>query len=365
MPGSLASSQKVSFEISTMSNSGLPNLPFRNFVHFSQDEAEQLMLRMLSGEMTTEEIAEVLHFLRRKGETTHELTGFASAIRKMADQVEIDQSTDPVLDTCGTGGDGTNTFNISTATAFVAAGAGLRVAKHGNRKISSQCGSADALEALGCSVAMSAQQVADCIREIGIGFLYAPLLHPAVKYAQEARLLLKGRTVFNMLGPLTNPVKARVQLMGAFSVRAAEMMARAAAKLGVERAFVVHGSDGLDEVTVTGPTTVFQVEDGEVQKGRWLPNDFGAPVAKLEDLLGGDAETNANIIRGILRGERGPKREVVVANAAAALFLAKHAPDLRSAVSLAVHSIDGGAARRKLEQLIEYSARLEFQTVKQ
>jgi anthranilate phosphoribosyltransferase len=348
-----------------MSSSGKPHLPFRNFVHFSEQEAEQLMLRMLSGTMSTEEIAEVLQFLRRKGETTHELAGFASAIRKMAEPVEIDQSTEPVLDTCGTGGDGTNTFNISTATAFVVAGAGLRVAKHGNRKISSQCGSADVLEALGCSVKMTATQVADCIREIGIGFLYAPLLHPAVKYAQEARLMLQGRTVFNMLGPLTNPVRARVQLMGAFSVRAAEMMARAAAKLGVERAFVVHGSDGLDEVTVTGPTTVFQVEDGEVQKGRWLPSDFGAPTARPEDLQGGDVETNALIIRNILRGERGPKREVVVANAAAALFVAKQAVDLRSAVSLAVHSIDGGSARRKMEQLVEYGAKLDYQMEQQ
>lgn len=348
-----------------MSYLGKSHLPFRNFVHFSEQEAEALMLRMLSGSLSTEEIAEVLHFLRGKGETVHELTGFASAIRKMAEPVELDQSEDPVLDTCGTGGDGTNTFNISTTTAFVVAGAGLRVAKHGNRKISSQCGSADVLEALGVSVTMTASQVAACLRETGIGFLYAPLLHPAVRHAQEARMLLKGRTVFNMLGPLTNPVQARIQLIGAFSVRAAEVMARAAARLGVERAFVVHGTDGLDEVTVTGPTTVFQVEDGEVQKGRWVPGDFGAPIARLEDLQGGDAETNATIIRNILRGERGPKREVVVANAAAALFLARHAVDLRSAVSLAVQSIDGGAARRKLEQLIEFGARLEFQKLEQ
>ena len=318
------------------------------------------MHRMLSGGMTTEEIAEVLHFLRRKGETTHELVGFARAIRDMADAVDLDQSSEPILDTCGTGGDGTNTFNISTAAAFVVAGTGLRVAKHGNRKISSQCGSADVLEELGVRVDLSAAEVSECIRETGIGFLYAPLLHPAVKYAQEARLLLKGRTVFNMLGPLTNPIRAKVQLMGAFSVRAAEMMARAAAKLGVERAFVVHGSDGLDEVTVTGPTTVFQVEEGEIQKGRWLPSDFGAPMVKLEDLQGGDPETNADIIRAVLRGERGPKREVVIANAAAALFVARRALDLRAAVSMAVHSVDGGAARRKLEQLIEYGAKISL-----
>jgi anthranilate phosphoribosyltransferase len=343
-----------------MSSSGKSHLPFRNFVHFTEQEAEELMHRMLSGAMNTEEIAEVLHFLRRKGETTHELVGFARAIREMAEPVDLDQSTEPVLDTCGTGGDGTNTFNISTAAAFVVAGAGLRVAKHGNRKISSECGSADVLEELGVRVDLKAAEVADCIRETGIGFLYAPLLHPAVRHAQEARILLRGRTVFNMLGPLTNPVRARVQLMGAFSVRAAEMMARAAAKLGVERAFVVHGSDGLDEVTVTGPTTVFQVEDGQVQKGRWLPGDFGSPTVKLEELQGGDRETNANIIRSVLRGERGPKREVVIANAAAALFLAKQAVDLRSAVSMAVHAIDAGAARRKLDQLIEYGAKLSL-----
>jgi anthranilate phosphoribosyltransferase len=222
----------------------MSHLPFRNFVHLSQDEAYNLMHKMLSGEMNTEGIAEVLSFLRRKGETIAELVGFAQALRDMARPVEIDQSNDPVLDTCGTGGDGTNTFNISTATAFVVAGAGLRVAKHGNRRISSQCGSSEVLAALGIPIDLTVEQVTECILETGIGFLYAPLLHPAVKYAQEARLLLKGRTVFNMLGPLTNPVHARIQLIGAFSIRAAEMVAEASARLGTERAFVVHGADG-------------------------------------------------------------------------------------------------------------------------
>jgi anthranilate phosphoribosyltransferase len=183
------------------------------------------MQRILSGEMSIDDIADVLNFLRRKGETIAELVGFATAIREMSEQVELDQSVEPVIDTCGTGGDSTNSFNVSTATAFVIAGTGLRVAKHGNRRISSQCGSADVLEALGIPVNLSAEQVIQCIRQTGIGFLYAPLLHPAVKHAQEARLLLKGRTVFNLLGPLTNPVRARVQLIGAFSVRAAEMLA--------------------------------------------------------------------------------------------------------------------------------------------
>ena len=208
---------------------------------------------------------------------------------------------------------------------------------------------------------LPADQVADCIRETGIGFLYAPLLHPAVKHAQEARLLLKGRTIFNLLGPLTNPVRARVQLIGAFSVRAAELMAMALARMGIDRAFVVHGADGLDEISTTGPTTVFQVEENGVQKGRWQPADFGVAEATLEDLQGGDSETNATIIRGILEGEPGPKRDIVVANAAAALFVSRKAIDLKSAVAMAVESIDSGSARRKLEKLIEFTARLQHE----
>lgn len=334
-----------------MSSGSTRHLPFRNFVHLNQQEAHDLMHSMLSGEMTTQGIAEVLSFLRRKGETINELVGFATAIREMSHPMALDQSLEPLLDTCGTGGDGSNTFNVSTATAFVVAGAGQRVAKHGNRRISSQCGSADVLEALGISVSLSAEEVIRCIEEVGIGFLYAPLLHPAVKHAQEARLLLKGRTVFNMLGPLTNPMQARLQLMGAFSIRAAEMLAQAAARIGIERAFVVHGSDGLDEITTTGLTTVFQVEDGGVQKGRWSPADFGMEPSSIEDLQGGNPETNAAIIRAVLSGEPGPRRDVVVANAAAALLLAQRAPDLRAAVEMAKESVDSGAASHKLEQL--------------
>jgi anthranilate phosphoribosyltransferase len=341
----------------------MSHLPFRNFVHLTQPEAHDLMQRILSGQMSTEGIVEVLSFLRGKGETIAELVGFATAIREFGEPIEIDQSEEPLLDTCGTGGDGANTFNVSTATAFVAAGTGLRVAKHGNRRISSQCGSADVLEALGIPVNLSATQVADCIRHTGIGFLYAPLVHPAVKHAQEARLRLKGRTVFNLLGPLTNPVRARIQLIGAFSVRAAEMLAHASARLGIERAFVVHGADGLDEITITGPTTVFQVDEGRVQKGRWTPVDFGIDPAALEDLKGGDPEANASIVRSVLDGEHGPRRNIVIANAAAALFVAGRASDLKSAVSLASESIDTGAARRKLEQVIEFTASLAHETV--
>ncbi len=339
-----------------MSSGSMSHLPFRNFVHLTQPEAYDLMHRMLSGEMSTDGIAEVLSFLRRKGETVAELVGFASAIRDMSEPLELDQSEQPIIDTCGTGGDSTGSFNVSTATAFVIAGAGLRVAKHGNRRISSQCGSADVLEALGVPVNLSATQVMECIRQTGIGFLYAPLLHPAVKHAQEARLLLKGRTVFNLLGPLTNPVRARVQLIGAFSLKAAEMLAQACARLGIERAFVVHGLDGLDEITITTHTVVFQVEDGRVQKGRWSPSDFGVQPVPIEALQGGDPEMNAGIVRSVLGGDTGAQRDIVVANAAAALFIARQTPDLKTAVASAAESIDSGAARRKFEQLLEFTS---------
>jgi anthranilate phosphoribosyltransferase len=332
-------------------------LPFRNSVHLTQAEAHDLMCEMLSGSMGTTGIAEVLSYLRHKGETVAEIVGFASAMREMAQPVNLDQSQEAVLDTCGTGGDGANTFNISTATAFAVAGTGLRVAKHGNRRISSQCGSADVLEQLGVRVSLSSEDVAECVRQTGMGFLYAPLLHPAVKHAQEARLQLKGQTAFNLLGPLTNPVQARMQLIGAFSVRAAEMLALAASRLGTERAYVVHGDDGLDEISTTGPTICFQVEDGKVQKGMWSPEDFGVETASIDELKGGSPEDNAQIIRDILDGQMGPRRDIVVVNAAAALLLAHKAADIRSACQLAQESIDSGAAKTKLEQLAEFTTR--------
>jgi anthranilate phosphoribosyltransferase len=339
-----------------MSSGDMRFLPFRSSVHLSQEEAHGLMREMLSGKMDTAGIAEVLNYLQRKGETVPELVGFASAMRELAHPVNLDQTADPLLDTCGTGGDGTNTFNISTATAFVAAGAGLRVAKHGNRRISSKCGSADVLEALGARVDLPADRVADCIRATGIGFLFAPLLHPAVKYAQEARLQLEGRTVFNLLGPLTNPVQARVQLIGAFSVRAAEMMAQASARLGAERAYVVHGADGLDEISTTGPTTVFLVEEGKVRKGSWSPQDFGVETSDPEDLRGGNPEVNAAIIQAILDGERGPKRDIVLVNASAALLVAQKAADAAAAMELAKRALDSGSAKQKLDELIAFTA---------
>jgi anthranilate phosphoribosyltransferase len=261
-----------------------------------------------------------------------------------------------LLDTCGTGGaDGPSTFNISTIAAFVVAGAGVRVAKHGNRSLSSQCGSADLLEALGIRLAISPEQVGRAIREVGIGFLFAPALHPAMKYAQPARLELKMRTVFNLLGPLTNPAGATRQLIGAPSPQAAALMAQALAGLEPERAFVVHGSDGLDEVTTTGSTIVFEVKRSEVTSLSWSPSDFGVAHANASDLSGGDRVLNRQIAIAVLQGEPGPRRDIVLVNAAAALLAAGLATDLSTGMRLAAHSIDTGAARKKVEQLAEFS----------
>lgn len=344
--------------LKSMSSLSPSFLPFRNSVHLTQAEAYNLMHRILAGELTTGQIVDLLRFLREKGETVAELVGFAQAMNERSELIAVDGSSEPVLDTCGTGGDGCNTFNISTATALVVAGAGLRVAKHGNRKVSSNCGSWDVLEHLGIPVSLSGAQVAECIRETGIGFLYAPAIHPAVKHATEARSILGGRTIFNLLGPLTNPVRAGFQLIGAYSVRAAELLAQASLRLGRERAFVVHGSDGLDEITGSGPTTVFQIDEGSVQKGRWNPGDFGFQPADPAELTGGDPETNAAILRSVLSGEPGPRREVVVMNAAAALLVARRVPDLRSAVAVASESIDNGAASGKLEALRSFASAL-------
>jgi anthranilate phosphoribosyltransferase len=334
-------------------------LPFRNSVHLAQPEACDLMRQILAGELSSDEIAEILSFLRNKGETVAEIVGFAAAMREQSLPIHVDQSEIPLVDTCGTGGDGAETFNISTAAAFVAAGAGMRVAKHGNRKVSSRCGSCDLLEHLGVRVDLTPEQVSACVESIGIGFLYAPSFHPAMKNAREARTALKGRTAFNLLGPLTNPARARIQVIGAFSVRAAEMLANASARLGIERAFVVNGGDGLDEITTTTYTTIFQVEDGRVQKGRWFPSDFGLEQSAPEDLKGGDAETNGAIVRSVLNGDVGPARDVVLANAAAALVVGQRASELKVGVAMAAESIDTGAARQKLESLIQFTTDLK------
>ena len=323
--------------------------------HLTAGEAEQAMSVILSGGASVAQIASFLVALRMKGETAEELLGFARAMRRMASSVPLALEGEVLLDTCGTGGDGLSTFNVSTISAFVVAGAGVRVAKHGNRSISSQCGSADVLERLGVKIAQQPEQTARAIREIGIGFLFAPAYHPAMKHAQPARLELKMRTVFNLLGPLTNPAGATAQLVGASSAQAAELMAGALAALGLARGFVVHGSDGLDEVTTTGPTLALEICQGRVVQRRLSPGDFGLATASLAELKGGDAELNSQIARSILEGERGPRREIVLANASTALVAAGKAGNFLEGVSLAEQAIDSGAGLRKLERLAKFT----------
>ena len=324
--------------------------------NLSEEQAHEAMMTILRGEASTPQIAAFLVGLRMKGETVAELVGFARAMRQMAQRVPVELGSEPLLDTCGTGGDGAGTFNISTVAAFVVAGAGVRVAKHGNRSISSACGSADLMDRLGIKLALDPAELARAIREVGIGFLFAPALHPAMRHAQPARLELKMRTVFNLLGPLANPAGANVQIVGAPSAAAARLMAQALAQLGLYRGFVVHGSDGLDEITTTGPTLVLEIASGAVREYTVTPDDFGLPAASAEDLRGGDAAVNERIARDILAGVRGPRRDIVLANAAAALVAAGKARDFREGVALAADSIDSGAARRKLEELAAFCA---------
>ena len=323
--------------------------------NLSSEDARQAMLSILNGEATTPQIAGFLIGLRTKGETAEELLGFALAMREKAARVDAGVDSESLLDTCGTGGDGGSTFNISTITAFVVAGTGVRVAKHGNRSLASDCGSADVLEALGVDIAMPPDEVGRAIRDVGIGFLFAPLFHPAMKHAQPARLELKMRTVFNLLGPLTNPARATHQLIGAPSLQAAELMAQALAGLKPEHAFVVHGSDGLDEVTTTGATFVFEITNDRVNRLEWQPSDFGVEQAKRADLTGGGRARNVAIATEILQGESGPRRDIVLVNAAAALLAAGVAADLRVAMSFAAKAIDSGMARQKLQQLAAFS----------
>jgi anthranilate phosphoribosyltransferase len=324
--------------------------------HLSEPEAAAVLGEILRGEATPALIGGLLVALRMKGETVDEIVGFARAMRAAAAKVEVNGIDPAVLvDTCGTGGDGLHSFNISTASAFVVAGAGAAVAKHGNRSISSRCGSADVLEALGAKVALRPEQVARSIESVGIGFLFAPLIHPAMKHAGPTRAELKMRTVFNLLGPLTNPAGAGAQVVGVFDVELVPLIAEALARLGVRRAFVVHGDDGLDEITTTGPTTVREVNSGKVLARLVEPEDFGVEAARPEDLRGGDADACAAILRSIFDGEPGPRRDIVIVNAAAALVAAGRAPGFREGAAQAAESIDSGRAREKLEQFVQFT----------
>jgi anthranilate phosphoribosyltransferase len=330
-------------------------------------EAAAAMEAIMSGAATNAQIAAFLTALRMKGETVEELIGFAQVMRQKAvrvrtrgEEVAALTGTDRemLIDTCGTGGDAAGTFNVSTATAFVVAGAGLKVAKHGNRSVSSLCGSADVVETLGINLELSPAQVARCVDEVGIGFLYAPLLHTAMKHVMAARREMGVRTVFNMLGPLTNPASANAQVIGVYSRALTEPLARVLAELGTIRAFVVHGADGLDEISNTGESEISEVREGVVRSYTVRPEDFGIPRATIRDLQGGDREENAQIIRRILQGEPGPKRDIVLMNAAAALVVGARAKDLKEGVALAAHSIDSGSARAKLEALVALSQKL-------
>ena len=330
-------------------------------------EAAAAMEAIMSGAATNAQIAAFLTALRMKGETVEELIGFAQVMRQKA--VRVRTRTDEVagltgtdrdvlIDTCGTGGDATGSFNVSTATAFVVAGAGLRVAKHGNRSVSSLCGSADVVETLGINLELTPQKVGRCIDEVGLGFLYAPLLHTAMKHVMAARREMGVRTVFNMLGPLTNPAGANAQVIGVYAAALTEPLARVLAELGTHRAFVVHGADGLDEISNTGESRISEVREGVVHTTTVRPEDFGMPRASIGDLRGGDREQNAEIIRAILAGEPGPRRDIVLMNASAALVAGGRARDLKEGVELGARSIDTGAARGTLGRLIAVSQEL-------
>jgi anthranilate synthase/phosphoribosyltransferase len=319
----------------------------------SEEEAETVMGQIMAGEATPAQIGAFLTALRLKGETVEEITGCARAMRRSA--IPVRPQRRDLVDTCGTGGDKTGTFNISTTAAFVVAGVGLAVAKHGNRSVSSHCGSADVLEALGVNLELTPEQVAHCIDEVGIGFLFAPRLHPAMKHAIGPRREMGVRTIFNILGPLTNPAGATRQIMGVYDANLTSPLAQVLGRLGAQAAFVVHGADGLDELSTTGINRVSHLRDGWVKDFALDPAELGLPRARLEDLRGGTAEENAQITQAILAGEQGAHRDVVLLNAAAALVAGGVAGDFKEGLQRAAEAIDSGSAREKLESLVAFS----------
>ncbi|MGB9791031.1 MAG: bifunctional anthranilate synthase component II/anthranilate phosphoribosyltransferase [Thermacetogeniaceae bacterium] len=326
-----------------------------NRYHLSEEEAEEAMGLIMSGQATPAQIASLLTALRLKGETVEEITGFARAMRARARRIR--PPFNHIIDTCGTGGDQKSTFNISTTAAFVVAAAGLPVAKHGNRSVSSRCGSADVLEALGVKVDLPPEQAERCLEETGICFLFAPVFHEAMKYAVGPRREIGIRTVFNILGPLTNPAGAQLQLVGVYDPNLTGLLARVLRQLGSARAMVVHGEDGLDEITHTGKTRVSELVDGEIRSYELVPEDLGLKRGRLEEITGSTAEENARIVLEVLKGEPGPCRDVVLMNAGAALFVGGKADDLRDGVRLAAEAIDSGAALRKLRELVDFTRR--------
>ncbi len=317
-------------------------------INLSESEMAECMKEIMEGRATEAQIGSFLTALRIKGETIEEITGAARIMREKASTIKAPEG---VLDTCGTGGDMSHTFNISTATAIVVAAAGVPVAKHGNRAVSSQSGSADVLEALGIKIDLTPEKVERCIFDTGFGFLFAPMFHPAMKYAVGPRREMGIRTIFNILGPLTNPAGAKRQILGVFSSRLTQTLAAVLGNLGAEDAMVVHGEDGLDEITITNGTKVSRFRNGKVEDMYLSPEDFGLGRGKKEDLLGGDREENANIILRIFNGEKGHKRDIVLINAAAGIAVSGKAPDLGTAFEMARDSLDSGRALKKLEEI--------------
>lgn len=333
----------------------------------SEEQMERAMSTIMAGEASPAQIGAMITALRIKGETVDEITGAARAIRAGTGQIftnnhlvnvdrdEINIETETVLDTCGTGGDGTNTFNVSTVTAFVTAGAGVKVAKYGNRAVSSLCGSADVLESLGVDLNVTTTDVERCIREIGIGFLYAPLFYGAMKYAAGPRREIGMRSIFNLLGPLINPAGASAQVLGVYAEDLTEKMAGVLNRLGTREAFVVCGKGTFDEISICGPTRVSRLRQGEVETFEMTPEEYGFNREDPASIKGGDAHENAAIIKGILNGEKGPKRNMVLLNAAAAFVVAGLDGDMSEGIKRAEDSIDSGAALKKLDTLIAFT----------
>ena len=316
-------------------------------------EAYEALREIMAGEATQAQIAAFITALRIRGETADVIAGATRAMREQFTPVNAPH--DVVVDTCGTGGDGAHTFNISTGAALVAAGAGAVVAKHGNRSVSSRCGSADVLASLGVNINIDAERMTACLKEVGLAFLFAPALHPAMKHAIGPRQEIGVRTIFNILGPLSNPASARYGVLGVYAHDLVPVIAEALAGLGAARMFVVHGADGLDEITTTTATFVGEVRDGQVETYRLSPQDLGLATARSADLQGGSPEDNARILRAILDGTTGPKREIVVLNAAAAIMAGGLAPDWAAGLKQAQAAIDSGAAAQKLEQLVAFT----------
>jgi len=326
-------------------------------IDLTESEMKVTMTEIMDGNATPAQIASLITALRMKGETVEEIAGAARAMRKKLTLVKQIPFLKRVVavDTCGTGGDNTSTFNISTTAAFIVAGAGIKVAKHGNRSVSSRCGSADLLECLGVRIEIPLHKVEECLKQVGIVFLFAPSFHPAMKHAVGPRKEIGIRTIFNILGPLTNPALAKNQLLGVYEPGLTEIMARVLGRLGSQRAMVVCGNDGLDEITITGQTRISELKSGKVKTYSIRPRDFGVEKGRLEDIKGGNPKDNARITLSILKGEKGPGRDIVLVNAAAALMISSCAKNFLQGTAMARESIDSGNALKKLEQLIAFT----------